>query len=356
MIALLLLLAQEAPTIRVLLRDGATSVTVECAGAVDLRKPRQPKALLQFAKLTSNKIDLVDGKFRFVDRTFDEDGLTLESKREPIKVGERSYRGRVHLVRENKTFQVVNEVDLETYLLGVVGAEIGSGSPIEAMKVQAVAARSYAATSIGDPGAVWHVHDDTRSQVYVGVAAKNSNVERAVRETSSLMILYKGKIVRTYFSSSCGGHTVGIKEWTGGTEIPPLSGVECGWCDGAGAWKREFTTAELGAKFKAKKPVLGLAVKETTASGRPAALVLELAGSKQQLSAKDVDAALDLPTSKYSVSKDGAKIVLQGGGYGHGVGLCQTGAIRMAQKGMKYDAILAHYFPKSELASGYDRR
>lgn len=355
MIALLVLLAQaqqDVPTIRVLLRDRATSVTIECPGPIDLRKPRQPKPLIQFGKMTATKIELVGGKFRIVDRLFDEPWLTFETKREPIKLGDRSYRGQFHLVRENGTFKLVNEVDLETYLLGVVGAEIGSGSPIEAMKVQAVCARSYAFTSI-EPGSIWDVHDDTRSQVYVGVAAKNSNIERAVRETAGLMVQYKGKTVRTYFSSSCGGHTMGIKEWTGGTEIPPLSGVECGYCKGAGAWKREFRIAELAEKFKSRaggKTVLGLSVKEKSASGRPAVLLLELAGSKAQLSAKDVDGALNLPTSSYTVAREGDKIVLEGGGYGHGVGLCQTGAISMAQKGMKCEQILAHYFPKSQLA------
>jgi stage II sporulation protein D len=367
MLALLVLLAQTAPdvpTIRVLLRDGATSVTIECPGAIDLRRPKTPKPLIQFGKLTATKIELLGGKFRILDREFDEPWLTFETRREPMKLGERSYRGQFHLVRENGTFKVVNEIDLETYLLGVVGAEIGPGAPFEAMKVQAVAARSYAAMSIdgfpndGPNRPVWDVHDDTRSQVYVGVATKNSNIERAVRDTAALMIHYKGRIVRTYFSSSCGGHTMGVQEWTGGNEIPPLAGVPCGFCKGAGAWKREFRLGDLAAKFKNRtsgKPVTGLSVKETSRSGRPAVLVLELAGSKAQLSAKDVDAALDLPTSSYTVRREGDTVVLEGAGYGHGVGLCQTGAIGMAQKGWKFDQILMHYFPKAQLAAGYGR-
>jgi len=317
------------------------------------------------ARLSATRIDLVEGRLRILERTFAENRITLESRQEPLKLGARHYRGRLHVHRGGATLKVVNEVDLETYLLGVVGAEIGSGSPIEAIKAQSVAARGYAAASVDgfpSPGIArpaWDVYDDTRSQVYVGVPAKNSNVERAVRETSGLMIFYRSRIVRTYFSSACGGHTMGVREWTGAAEIPPLAGVKCGWCAGSHEWSRKFSLADLGTKFKSKtagKPVVRLLVKEATSSGRPSALTLELAGGRAQLSAKEVDQALSLPTSLYAVSQAGDVVTFAGAGYGHGVGLCQTGTIEMARKGWKFDRILAHYFPQAQLLPGTGRK
>lgn len=367
MVGFLLVLAQaraeeSVPTIRILLQDGAKSVTVECRGALDLKTPKAPKPLLQFGRVTPTSIGLAEGKFKFLDRTFEEPWLTFATKQEPLRIGERSYRGLVHLVREGAGFKVVNEVDLETYLLGVVGAEIGPGSPIESLKAQAIAARSYAAASIdGFPivkenRPLWDVHDDTRSQVYVGVPARSSNVEHAVRDTASVVVMYKGKIVRTYFSSSCGGHTRGLREWTGAAEIPPLSGVPCEFCKDAAPWTRRFTPEELGAKFKNRtggKPVSKMTVKESTASGRPAVVLLEFGSAKAQLAAKEVGDALGLPTALYTISESGGAVILSGAGNGHGVGLCQVGAIRMGLKGAKCEEILAHYFPQSTLAPGY---
>jgi stage II sporulation protein D len=328
---------QDATTIRVLLQDGAKSVTLDCAGAVDLRGPYQPRPLLQFGKVMSLRIDLVDGKFRLLDREFDESQLTFDAKQEPIALGKRHYPQKLHLFRDKGSFTVVNEIDIETYVLGVVGAEIGAGSPLESIKAQAVAARSYASVGL-DPRLPWNVYDDTRSQVYVGVPTKSSSVERAVRETAGRMIFFKGKIVRTYFSAACGGHTMGVREWTGAAEIPPLSGVVCGYCKGKHEWTRQLTLADLAAKLKQKKPLLRLSVKETTPSGRPATLLLELTGGRTVVPAKD----LEMPTSMFTVTQSGDAVTIAGAGYGHGVGMCQNGAIEMGRKGLKYDQILAH--------------
>ncbi|MBI2899217.1 MAG: SpoIID/LytB domain-containing protein [Planctomycetes bacterium] len=365
MLLLLLLAVEEPPTVRVLLQDAQKSVTIECAGPVDLRNPYLPKPILQFGRLVATRIDLADGKFRLLDRLFDESRLTFEARQEPFKLGARSYPQRLHLFREKDSFKVVNEVDIETYVLGVVGAEIGAGSPVEAQMAQAVAARSYVAAGLegfpnpGPSRAPWDVHDDTRSQVYVGVPAKSSSVERAVKATSGLMVLYKGRIVRTFFSSACGGHTMGLKEWTGAAEIPPLSGVPCGFCGGVGAWTRRFTLEDIGAKFKSRtggKPALRFSVEKASPSGRPAGLLIETSGAKVQVTAKEADAALDLPTSMYAVTQGADGVTLSGAGNGHGVGLCQWGAINMAKKGRKYEQILAHYYPQGDLKPGYVRK
>jgi stage II sporulation protein D len=129
--------------------------------------------------------------------------------------------------------QTVNSLDLEDYVRGVISAEMPSSWPSTALKVQAVAARTYAITA-GSAGADFDVYSDTRSQMYRGVAAETAATDAAVAATRGQVVTYHGAPVVTYFSSSSGGHTESIQNvWLGSAPEPWLRGVSDPY-DGAG--------------------------------------------------------------------------------------------------------------------------
>jgi stage II sporulation protein D len=142
----------------------------------------------------------------------------------PLRYGNASYRGQIQVNAGKNRLQIVNNVGLEQYLYGVVPREVPFSWPLEALKAQAVVARSYA-LAVRRTGA-FDLYADTRSQVYGGVAAEKPSTTAAVDATARQVLLFDGKIVRAYFFSTSGGRTASIADvWTGGEEIPYLTSV-----------------------------------------------------------------------------------------------------------------------------------
>jgi stage II sporulation protein D len=148
--------------------------------------------------------------------------LTFTAK-EPLTVDGRAYRGKLVVTSDGRRVQVVNVVGLEAYLKGVVPAEMPSNWPAEALKAQAVAARSYALSHLAK-GRDFDLYGDTRDQVYGGVAAESDAASAAVDTTKSQVVLYDGKVADTLFFSTSGGRTASSLEAMG-TLIPYLMPV-----------------------------------------------------------------------------------------------------------------------------------
>ena len=141
----------------------------------------------------------------------------------PLKYGGKEYRGQLQ-VNATKTLQLVNSVGLEPYLYGVVPREVPFHWPLEALKAQAVVARSYA-LAVRKSGA-YDVYADTRSQVYGGIAAERPTTNAAVDATAGQVLLYDGKVATTFFFSTSGGRTASIEDvWARGEPVPYLVGV-----------------------------------------------------------------------------------------------------------------------------------
>ena len=127
----------------------------------------------------------------------------------PVEVGKSAYHGGLLVVSNGKRLQVVTVVDLESYLDGVVGAEVPPTWPAAALEAQAVAARSYALAKLQTvvTASPFSLYSDSRSQVYGGIAAETPATTKAVQATAGKVVLYRGKVATTYFSSSTGGET-----------------------------------------------------------------------------------------------------------------------------------------------------
>jgi stage II sporulation protein D len=209
----------RSPTVRVLLVDGAKRVTLGCGAAwkvVDASGtsvPLDAGPLALTPALTVATTQLVSP-------------LTFTCPKAPLEVGSRPYHGKLVVTAVGSKLQVVNSVGVEQYVDGVVPSEVPSTWPAEALKAQAVAARSYALANLTTvvTASNFDLYSDTRSQVYGGIAAETTATNAAVAATARQVVLYDGKVATTYFSSSSGGRTVSAEEaW--GKPVPYLVSV-----------------------------------------------------------------------------------------------------------------------------------
>ena len=209
--------------VRVLLVAGSPSVVV--ASEADLRVKDATGTVYELASgryTLKPKLALpVDGADKPQQLT---GPLTFIAGSSPLALGDRSYRGTFEVSVEAGKLQVVNAVGLEQYLYGVVPAEVPDDWPAEALKAQAVVARSYALSHLH--GGAFDLYPDTRSQVYLGVPEEEDSTSAAVNATAGQVVLYNGKVASTYYHSTSGGRTASIADvWPGEAPIPYLVSV-----------------------------------------------------------------------------------------------------------------------------------
>lgn len=313
--------------------------------------------------------------------------LRPESPATLITFAGRRYRGAVRVVPSDTGLVVVNVLDVEDYLRGVVPLEIGPRSPAEqaAVEAQAIAARSYTWVRLGavqtsGRATSFDVVATVNDQVYGGADAEREPTDRAVRSTAGLVLKFGGRIVDAPYSSSCGGETAAPDEvWRVGASaylrrvsdrIPGRA--DRYYCDIAPrfAWTKEFTSAEIDAAVRSylrayssgvpsagPGRVRGFSIESRTASGRVASASFLTERGAFAVRANDIRYVLRSPggeilnSTYFSVSsepgRDGslARLTIRGNGYGHGVGMCQWGAIGRARAGQTSRSILAAYYP-----------
>ena len=223
-------------------------------------------------------------------------------KGSPLKVRNMSYRGELRISSNTKRLQVVNVVPLESYLLGVVPGEMPKDWPIEALKAQAVAARTYA---IGNllKGKPYDLYSDWRSQMYYGVEHEASGPTQAVRDTKGKVVTFQGKVAQVFYFSSSGGRTANAVD-VYGNDVPYLVSVDDPW-DVASPYHRwaprQLTGLELAKAFGLAQPVVD-AEYVPGVQGSPAQIVLTTAtGISAPFRTTDVRARLALRSSTFKL-------------------------------------------------------
>ncbi len=274
----------------------------------------------------------------------------------------RRYRGILTVIRKpgNKLL-VVNTIELEQYIKGVLYHEISHRWPMEVTKAQAVAARTYALYQIKKNAAAdYDVTGDIYSQVYGGKSVERFRTSIAVDRTRHKILVYAGKILPAYFHSSCGGHTEDAKNiWK--HHLPPLAGVSCSFClfEPNFYWKRNFRSKDIQNKLNAHGYTIG-AIAEIRAldrnvSGRINTLIIiDQAGKSLRIPGikfREIVGPNTIRSNNYEIVMKGYYFDLMGKGWGHGVGLCQWGAHRMAQEHYRYEEILSFYYPESDIVN-----
>jgi stage II sporulation protein D (peptidoglycan lytic transglycosylase) len=289
------------------------------------------------------------------------------------------YRGELVISATDSGLLVVNRLSMDDYLRGVVPLEIGNRTAAEfaAVQAQAVAARTYAYKHINDTRA-FDMYATVQDQVYGGVDAEKPQADTAIMTTADVVVLYNGQPITTPYHSTCGGSTAGVSEvWYDQPDQPylrPVSdripGTDHFYCDPSPrfSWTQSFDGPALRAvveKYMAlytNAPKTGVGritdIREQgrTPSGRVAALTVQTDSGSYTLRGNDIRFVLRDPKGAilnstfftFSREASGGEIsglTVNGRGYGHGIGMCQWGAIGRARAGQNYRTILETYYP-----------
>jgi len=256
-----------------------------------------------------------------------------------------NYSGDLECFPDFGTILLINDTNVEKYIAGVVMAEGGAGKNLEYFKTQAIIARTYMYKyfdkHIADK---YNVCDDTHCQAFNGLSS-DTLLNIAARETRGLVILDKdSSLIIAAFSSNCGGETSsGQDVWL--SNQPYLKSIVDPYCLGSrnASWQKSFSVNEWsnyirrsGFENKSGDPLKFDFVQETRLPDyRIGSFLIPL---------RTIRSDLNLKSTFFSVRADGDSIVLRGRGYGHGVGLCQEGAMVMAAKGFRYSEIINFYY------------
>lgn len=245
----------------------------------------------------------------------------------------------------------VNVLPLEEYLVGVLGSEMPKSFPLEALKAQAVAARTYALNKkLEQYGQPFHLGSSVISQVYKGLDVEDPKTREAVEATRGLVLTYNLQPIEAYFHSSCGGRTESGADALG-RDLPYLKPVDCP-CGKlpTSHWSLTLKSSELSHLFKKAS---GLQVQGRTHTGRVQRVTVG-PRSVDAVTFRERVGYMKLKSLDFEVekAKDGYRI--EGHGFGHGAGLCQWGARVYAEKGWGYEKILQHYYPGTEVQVLYE--
>lgn len=266
--------------------------------------------------------------------------------------------GVIQLVRRGKSRLLINHVDLEEYVKGVVPAEVNSAWHLEMLKVQAVAARTYALyqhmlSSSRDYDVVAGIQD----QVYRGRQGMDARVVEAVESTRGLVVTYQGAPIYAAFSSTSAGITEdAMMVWS--KDLPYLKGVECPFDIESPyyQWKASLKIDTLEKNLRQQGFVVGAIVTITPHSysraGRVATLRIVHSSGELTIRGEDLRKAVGYTvvlSTQFTVELIGRYIVFSGYGAGHAVGLCQWGAKELAALGYSFSSILRYYYPGTEL-------
>jgi stage II sporulation protein D len=383
--------------VRVLLANDISECTVSAPSNVSLQGPgsgitSQTESSSSQSLRDKTKVTVSGGRLMLGGAALRGTEVTLSPERPHVfSFDGRDYRGKLRLIvnSQGRTFDAINLVPLEPYLAGVVGAEMPDYWEPEALKAQAIAARTYCLYSKNRFGVnrSWDVSKTQASQVYLGIEAESTQVWNAVNATYGKVLVAPDSnsqagmtagvpgLFPAYYSSVCGGHTEDSAN-VFGDSFGPLRGAPCSHCKSVARLSLFFwpmaqcdrkTATQLLVDRYPSLAALGqitriVASEKSTYDEFSRLTRIKLTGSTGKtdtLRAEDLRLTLD--STGRRVKSTACQIVewgdgwafLSGRGWGHGVGLCQYGAEGMARSGKPAEGILYHYYPGSKIVSLY---
>ena len=358
------------PSVKVLIAKSLKNIIVE---GIDLKKTIHTQKKSQ-QYVGRKKISFKCGPFGSKAKNSLKNPLLVASLSSPtglISWGDQKYKGELHLLTSpnQQSCDLVNNVSMETYLMTLLSKEMNGTWPIEALKAQAVAARTYAYERLNKVGSfdddkLYHLESSEKDQVsgnYHDITKKTLN---AAKETQGMILVGpSGKISPAFFHSKCGGKTLRPDQVWGGVEEGYRS-VDCHFCQRTGMkdWNYQIKGNKLTQmvdqvlrRYYADE-MEGDDLRLMPDSPHNSEIRL-YAGDRLHIIKKSYLRNLAgreiLPSNNFVIETKKNEFFVQGQGYGHGVGLCQLGALELAKRGYNYQQILSFYFPKHRLRRAY---
>lgn len=348
---------QKDTTVRVLLAEKQKSATFKHSGLLYIyTSDRSKKYKISRAGALSARA-LGGGKVQAGTLQSAQPIVLEPAPGKTITFNGNAYAGKIYLIPQGSVFHIVEYVPLETYLYGVLPYEMSYTWPAEALKAQAVAARTFTLKSMETTGKrYFDLYNDVRSQMYKGTGKVYPSVKTAVDKTRGQVLAYEGKLFYTYYHGNCGGATDSVTSWNPGAKaIKPLSGAKCGydkhaknynWQQTVSRQKAESYAASLGLKGKLKS----IKIARKTGTGRATNITVRTKKGSKTVPCGNFRMAFGLKSCKITkLSLRKKDVLFKGRGSGHGVGMCQDGANGMAKAGKDYKQILKRYYPGAKI-------
>lgn len=350
--------AKQGPDLRVGLAAGQGSVTSSPAAGKGMARTDAGKSV-SLAAGQAYDVRWQNGAFLVGREKLRGEVLIIrpsDKSDEGLALDGRRYRGSLELRHRGAGLTAVNIVPVDDYLLSVVPEEMPTDWPAEALKAQSVAARSFALKSRGRHAAEgYDLCTTTHCQLYKGIASEKTASTAAVRATRGEVLTYAGQPIEALFHTDSGGMTESSEDvW--GNPIPYLRAVRDTPL-GTMPWTKTMSTAALEQKLAAKGHAIGRlraielsplavgrAAKDRTASGRVKAMTVTGTKGSVTLSGTAWRSLLGLKSALFDAKLTKDSVTFMGFGAGHGLGISQWGAKRLAETGKSYADILHHYY------------
>lgn len=321
-------------------------------------------------RLSGDKIELQSGRNHYSGNSF----LIKQVGLEDFQYDKKLYKGEIKFSLRNNKILAINIIDVEEYLKGVIFAEMGVASGPndgEALKAFTVCARNYTYMKMDENKPDFDIYSDTRDQVYSGAGGDRSYINNAVKETNGLVLMHNNQLAKTFYYSSCGGHTEDGENVFSIESTPYLRSVEDGqssYCSisPSFSWIERYSDADIIKYLHAADfiddvnfKLISMKILSRFPSGRinELEIIVSENGNKKQVLLKGNHIRSVIRSAKKGILKstlcsiemNGTEVIIKGNGFGHGVGFCQWGAIGQSRKGRNYKEIIYSYFPGTRL-------
>ena len=273
-----------------------------------------------------------------------------------VWIGDKWYRGRTLVVPSSKGLTAVNYVDLEQYLYSVLGGEVYNSWPVETLKAQAVAARTYALYQRQTRGnTIYDVGNTIAWQVYKGIEDEAPTLYTPVNATAGQVMAHNGRLILAAFHASSGGHTENVENvWS---EPRPYLRAVPDFDQGTPnfQWVERFSPQEMGRRISGVGNVVSVLPERISPFGRVLSMKIMGTNGSRVVTGAALRQNLGLKSTWFSIAPEGSTSTptafrIDGRGFGHGLGLSQWGAYNMGRSGANYQQILQHYYQGANLA------
>lgn len=390
--------AKTIPVVRILVAKADLFVTVSATSAISVKDENgkemlavQPNQKFQLRR-ANDTVEVSDAQGIFLARAA-RITIAAPGPANRFELGGQSYRGDLAAFVEDSVLHVVNTLDMESYLMGVVRNEIGrvSGDQIEAAKAQAIAARTYAVRNKGKYKKAFDFVNDQNDQVYQGASSESDATNQAVIETAGEIAEFDGKPINALYFSTCGGVTSNpVDVWKSSTAVGYLTrvsdriGEKC-LCEKSPhyRWEVSWNGQDLEELVKTNLPkVLGPSLAGEDFSKLASQRLYNVAVLGRDSSQRITEVKFGFTKDSYTVTGEQARRILrgprnilysalfrvaierhddgtiktlkcQGAGFGHGVGMCQYAALELARQGYTYGQILQFFYRGTTIRKTY---
>ena len=341
-----------------------TLVTIEkYKGDYTIHGDSSFKGILETAKIELHpngvKLYLANGTHRIFSKiTIVQNTKNSSAKLRSLQPASKAhyYNDNFEISKQGNRLRILNLVRMDNYLSGVIESEGGGGKDSEYYKVQALISRTYALkNSKRHSKENFQLCDGVHCQAYYNMLRHTPSIKNAVKETANeVLVDTKGELVTTYFSANCGGQTCD-PSYVWNNSVPYLETFIDTFCTSTrqASWTRSIDKGEwkrfIEREYGVYESELGALFYNFEQSQRRAFYIHPSLG----IPLRDLRAKFRLKSTFFSTHLEGEKLILNGNGFGHGVGLCQEGAMQMAEEGFNYRQIAHFYFSNVRITDHY---